>query len=170
MKSITLNDIQIRTHLKAGDLGYITYLHGKIYMEEYQFGTGIETYVARGLADFYDSYNPEKERVWLCEYDEKVIGSMVLVCRGEVAQLRYFILEKEFRGIGLGKKLMDAFMEALRQIGYKSAYLLTTDGLPASAHLYQRYGFRLVEEHSFDGFGKVQHEQRYELHLESSMG
>jgi GNAT superfamily N-acetyltransferase len=166
MKPITLDDIQIRTHLKAGDLGYITYLHGKIYMEEYQFGAGIETYVARGLSDFYDSYNPERERVWLCEYEGQMIGSLVLLSRGETAQLRYFILEKEFRGIGLGKKLMDAFIDALRQLGYKSAYLLTTDGLPASAHLYQRYGFQLVAQHSFNGFGKVQHEQRYELNLE----
>lgn len=166
MKAITLDDIHIRTYLKAGDLGYITYLHGKIYIEEYQFGTGIETYVARGLSDFYESYSPEKERVWICEYEGKIIGSMVLINRGEAAQLRYFILEKEYRGIGLGKQLMEEFMGALHQIGYKSAYLLTTNGLPASAHLYQRYGFQLVEEHRSDAFGKPLHEQRYELSLE----
>ena len=164
-RPIILSDIQIRTFLKAGDLGYVTYLHGKIYIEEYQFGTGIETYVARGLSDFYDSYNPERERVWICEYAGRVIGSMMLLDRGTAAQLRYFILEKEFRGIGLGKKLMSAFMDALHQIGYKSAYLLTTNGLPASAHLYQRYGFQLVEEKRSDAFGKPLHEQRYELQL-----
>lgn len=160
---ITINDIHIRTTLKAGDLGYITYLHGKIYIEEYGFGTGIETYVARGLSDFYETYSPEKERVWIAEHGGKIIGSMMLLHRGVAAQLRYFILEKEFRGVGLGKKLMDAFMEALHQIGYESAYLLTTNGLPASAHLYQRYGFQLVEEHHTDAFGKPLHEQRYEL-------
>jgi peptidyl-dipeptidase Dcp len=163
--NITLDQIHIRTIFKAGDLGYIVYLHGKIYMEEYQFSGSIETYVAKSLCEFIESYNPEKEHIWICEHEGKIIGSLALVNRGEKAQLRYFILEKSFRGIGLGTKLMDLFMQFLQENGYHSAYLLTTDGLPASAHLYQKYGFKLVEQYNSLAFGKPLHEQRYELNL-----
>ena len=88
---------------------------------------------------------------------------MLLLDRGDTAQLRYFIIEPEYRGIGLGKKLMDLFMEFLYACRYKSFYLLTTDELPAAAHLYTSKGFVVTEARKSDGFGKPVVEQRHEL-------
>lgn len=86
--------------------------------------------------------------------------------RGDAAQLRYFILEPNYRGFGLGNKLMNLFMEFLKDKNYRSSYLLTTDGLPASAHLYNKFGFKLTNERPSNAFGKPVTEQRYELILE----
>jgi GNAT superfamily N-acetyltransferase len=85
--------------------------------------------------------------------------------RGEAAQLRYFILAPAYRGIGLGKKLMELYMDFLRQAGYQSSYLWTTNELPAAISLYKRYGFVLTDEKPSDAFGKPVIEQRYELLL-----
>ena len=49
--------------------------------------------------------------------------------RGEVAQLRYFLIEPQYRSIGLGTKLMTLFMDFLQQYGYRGAYLWTTHEL-----------------------------------------
>ena len=83
----------------------------------------------------------------------------------EVAQLRYFYLEPEHRGIGLGNKLMSLFMDFLKEKGYKSAYLWTTNEQTAAANLYQDYGFELTEEKESNAFGNLLVEQRFDLIL-----
>ncbi|MGE0773345.1 MAG: GNAT family N-acetyltransferase [Cyclobacteriaceae bacterium] len=160
---ITLKDIIIRTELKPGDLGRVLHMHGIVYGREYGYGLRFEAYVAEGLAEFCHQYDPATNRVWICEHDHKMIGFMVLMNRGQVAQLRYFIIEPAYRGIGLGKKLMELFMEALRDLGYKKVYLLTTEEQHAAAALYKRLGFQLVSEKESDIFDKPLREQRYEL-------
>jgi peptidyl-dipeptidase Dcp len=87
--------------------------------------------------------------------------------RGEdSAQLRYFMILPGYQGIGLGKRLMELFMEFLRQGGYRSAYLWTVDELPVAAALYRRHGFRLTEEKPSTAYGRPLREQRYDLVLE----
>jgi hypothetical protein len=46
------NGVKVRTGLSPGDVGYITYLHGVVYDEEYGLDTTFETYVAKPLAEF----------------------------------------------------------------------------------------------------------------------
>ncbi|HEY2722412.1 MAG TPA: GNAT family N-acetyltransferase [Chitinophagaceae bacterium] len=161
--SIKLEDIQIRTELRPGDIGYVVYLHGLLYKQEYNYGIEFETYVAAGLAGFYQQYDPQKDCVWICEYQNKIIGFLSLVNRGEAAQLRYFVLEPAYRGIGLGNKLLTLYIEFFKEKKYKSSYLWTTNELPASAHLYKKFGFKLTQEKPSNAFGKAVVEQRYDL-------
>ncbi|CAN5459237.1 GNAT family N-acetyltransferase [soil metagenome] len=161
--AVSLNDITITNELGAGDLGYIIHMHGRLYKKECDYGPLFEAYVASGLLEFHGKYDPKTNRIWICKRGGKMIGCLVLMNRGESAQLRYFIIEPEYRSIGLGRKLMDLYMESLKEFGYRSVYLLTTDGLPASAHLYKSYGFVLTSETKSDAFGKIVMEQRYDL-------
>lgn len=163
LQMISLNDIAIRTTLRPGDIGYVIHMHGRIYKQEYNYGIAFETYVAAGLHEFYQQYDPVKDGVWICEHNDHIIGFLLLMHRGETAQLRYFILEPAYRGFGLGDKLMQLFIAHLTHQQYRSAYLWTTDELPAAAHLYTKYGFRLTEEKPSEAFGKVVVEQRYEF-------
>ncbi len=159
-------DIQIRTDLRPGDMGHIIQRHGELYNKEYNYGIAFESYVAEGLSEFYKNYDPQKDRIWICESKEKIIGSLVLEHRGEdTAQLRYFLIEPEYRGIGLGSELMELFMEFFHQKGYKKSFLLTTRELKAASRLYLKAGFRLTEENESFAFGKKVIEQRYELSL-----
>jgi peptidyl-dipeptidase Dcp len=162
-ESIKLEDIVIRTALMPGDIGYVTYLHGHLYKKEYNYGISFEVYVALGLHEFYNQYDPTTNRVWVCEYSGKMIGFLLLMNRGKAAQLRYFIIEPAYRGVGLGKKLMDLYMKFLRKCDYSSSYLWTTNELQAAASLYLRHGFNLTEEKESTSFGKALKEQRYEL-------
>lgn len=158
-----LNEITIRTELKPGDIGYVIHLHGKLYKAEYGYEIIFEQYVAKGLLEFLEQYNPATNRVWVCEHHGRIIGFMLLMDRGDAAQLRYFLLQPEYRGIGLGKKMMTLYMEFMQQAGFQSSYLWTTHELPAAAHLYKAFGFRLTEEKESTAFGKPVREQRYDL-------
>lgn len=162
--AITLPDIKIRTQLKAGDIGYVTYLHGLLYEQEYGFGISFESYVAFGLHEFYQQYDANKDCVWVAEHDNKIVGFLLLMHRPlNAAQLRYFILDPAYRGIGLGKKLITLYMEFFRSKKYSSSYLWTTHELYAAAHLYKSAGFVLTEEIDSTTFGKPLKEQRYDL-------
>lgn len=165
---LSFKDISIRTALKPGDLGFVIYRHGVLYAEENGYGIAFEAYVAEGLGEFYHSYDAEKDRVWICE-DARgaIVGFLLLRHRAErAAQLRYFYLEPEARGIGLGGFLMRLFMDFLKEKNYRRAYLWTTNEQIAAA-LYERYGFELTEEKDSKAFGKDLIEQRYDLELEN---
>ena len=165
MGEISLNDISIRTELRYGDMGYVIYLHGLLYGREYNYGLQFESYVAKGLHEFYENYDPKRNRVWICEYHGKMIGFLLLMDRGAAAQLRYFLIAPEYRGIGLGSKLMHLYMDFLRECGYKASYLWTTHELHTAISLYKKFGFTLTEEKESTAFGKPLIEQRYDLVL-----
>ena len=165
MNNVSLDDISIRTELRPGDIGYVTYMHGALYHKEYNYGLQFESYVAKGLCEFYEKYDPERNRIWACEHHNRMIGFLLLMDRGKAAQLRYFLIEPEYRGIGLGSKLMSLYVDLLRECGYKQAYLWTTHELATAALLYKRAGFTLTEEKESTAFGKSLREQRYDLIL-----
>jgi peptidyl-dipeptidase Dcp len=165
MNNVALRDISIRTELRPGDLGYVIYLHGALYSREYGYGIQFESYVARGLCDFLETYDPKRNRVWVCEHNDRMIGFLLLMDRGDSAQLRYFLIEPAFRGIGLGSKLLNLYMDFLRECGYKASYLWTTHELFTAAALYKRLGFKLTDEKESTSFGKPLTEQRYDLIL-----
>jgi N-acetylglutamate synthase-like GNAT family acetyltransferase len=161
--NISLDNISIRTELRPGDLGYVIHLHGDLYKKEYDYGIQFEAYVAKGLCEFWDQYDPERNRVWICEHDGKIVGFLLLMDRGEAAQLRYFLIRPEYRGIGLGSKLMRLYMEFMQKCGYRESYLWTTHELSTAAYLYKRVGFQLTEQKESTAFGKPLKEQRYDL-------
>ena len=179
MNNISLEDISIRTELRPGDIGYAIFLHGALYSREYNYELQFESYVAKGLCEFYEKYNPARNRVWVCEHkrsnpadkrsspvdENKMVGFLLLMDRGESAQLRYFLIEPEYRGIGLGSKLMNLYMDFLHKCGYRQSYLWTTHELHIAIALYKRFGFQLTEEKESTAFGKPLTEQRYDLIL-----
>lgn len=159
-------DILIRTDLRSGDIGYIIYLHGSLYKKEYNYSIAFETYVAKGLYGFYQQYDPNKDCAWICEHHHSIVGFLLLMHREkDTAQLRYFLLLPEYRGIGLGKKLMELYMSWLKDHDYASSYLWTTNEQKEAAELYKKFGFTLTEEFDSASFGKLLKEQRYDLIL-----
>lgn len=161
---MTIDNIRVRHDFRPGDLGYVIHLHGRLYGIEYGYGVGFEMYVAEGLREFYEQYDAEKDRLWLCEHGDRIIGSLLLMHRdNDAAQLRYFLIDPEYRGIGLGNRLMKLYLDFLHERGYKSSYLWTTNEQETAAAIYLRYGFTLTAEKDSTAFGKPLKEQRYDL-------
>lgn len=160
-----LSDVTIRNTLRPGDLGLIASIHGDIYAKECGYGLNFEAYVLKGLGEFAQQYDPEKDKLWLCEHDNRVVGCLVAQHRADAVQLRYFIFLPEYRGIGLGKKLMGEFIAFMTSTGCKRAYLWTTEDQRSAIALYERYGFILSEQRLSDAFDKELTEQKYELTL-----
>lgn len=139
--SIKLDDITIRTDVCPGDIGYITYMHGWIYREEYGYSTAFEGYVAESFYKFLLNYNPDNDHLWCAEHNGYIIGCIGIVGHGERAQLRWFLLDPHYRGIGLGRKLLQESLNFAKVKNYKSIYLDTTNDLDKAISMYTRAGF-----------------------------
>ncbi|MFO7951597.1 MAG: GNAT family N-acetyltransferase [Bacillota bacterium] len=158
-------EIVIRTKIKPGDTGYITFLHGKLYAKEYGFDHTFEPYVAIPLSEFVIRQGP-RERIWIVEKDGLIMGSVALVkCSEEQAQLRWLLLHPEIRERGIGRQLIGKVLGFARQCGYSSIFLLTLDILPRAASLYKSFGFKITEETKTRMWGREMVEQKYELTL-----
>ena len=160
---VTLSDIEIRTELMPRDTANALKLHGELYASEYGYGPSFQKYVAEGLTELIHEYDPKTQRVWVAEHNAKMVGFMALMKRGHQAQLRYFLIRPECRGIGLGNEMMRRFMRFLTSTGYRGAYLWTTNEQVTAAALYKKYGFVITEEKVSNEFGKTLIEQKYEL-------
>lgn len=85
------------------------------------------------LGKFYRHYDPLKDKVWVVESEDRRVGFLCLMHGPEnQAQLRYFLLEKALRGLGLGNRLMQEWMDFNRQKGFKGVYLLYHSWLGSS--------------------------------------
>jgi len=163
-KTIDTANITIRTDLRPGDIGYILYLHGVLYDQERNLDRNFEKYVAIGLVEFLGQYDEKKDRLWIVEDEGQMIGSIVIMGRsGKVAQLRFFLLRPEYRGLGLGKKLMRLALDFCKSAGYHSVYLWTTNEQQAAAHLCRHFGFKKSGEHPSSLWGKEVREDCYDL-------
>lgn len=118
------------------------------------FGLKFEAYVARTIAE-YVLDNDSRGRVWLAEQDGRLVGCTAIAFRGgATAQLRWVLVDTAARGIGLGRRLVEAALDHCRDAGCKRVFLESTDGLPESQALYDDLGFQLVSnevEELWDG-------------------
>jgi len=111
------------------------------------------------------NYKPEKDKIWICEDNGKIIGSIFLVDHKRDAQLRFFLVDKKYRGRGIGNKLMQLFMDEIYTSGYESCFLWTVNLLSSAASLYKKHGFQLKKEFVSNRFGITLKEQKYEMKL-----
>lgn len=159
--------MHIRTELRPGDVGYITYLHGVLYAQEYQLDHTFEGYVAAGLGEFAKTYDARKDFVAIAEDDNRIVGSIAIVGqKNNTGQLRWFLLHPDARGRGLGQQLVTAAVNFCRERGFDSVCLWTITGLDTAIHIYRKVGFTLTEEVTHEIWGAQRTEQRYDLSLE----
>ncbi len=156
----------LRHSLRAGDIGYVLYLHGVVHSSESRFDTTFDAYVADGLADFVKLYKPEKDRIWFAETNNRIVGTIAIVGRsGLKAQLRWFLVDPEFQGKGIGGKMLKEALRFSKRQGYKSVFLWTISELDVARRLYMDFGFRRTEEKTHKLWGKTVTEERYDLPL-----
>jgi DNA-binding MarR family transcriptional regulator/GNAT superfamily N-acetyltransferase len=160
----------LRPH-RAGDMGWIVHREGELYAQEYGFDETFEALAARIVADFLTDFDPKRERCWIAEVNGQNVGHIFLVkhpTEPSIAKLRLLLVEPSARGLNLGSTLVQECVNFARSVGYKKITLWTQSILLAARHVYQKAGFRLVEERANRRFGKDLASQTWELDFTQS--
>ncbi len=164
-RSVRPEDITVRTEIHPGDIGYITYLHGCLYQEEYGYSTAFERYVADSFVEFLNQYRADRDRLWCVEHHGSIVGCIGIVDRGERAQLRWFLTDPHYRGLGLGKRLLREAIQFAKEAGYQIIFLDTTNDLDTAISLYQKAGFTKCGEKPNDTWREGLLELEFEMKL-----
>ena len=163
-----MDQVSIRRKLQPGDLGAIVEHHGRQYAGEYGVDSSFEAHVAAAVARAaLRGFPRANEAVWIVERGGKHAGSLAMTDEGDgVACVRFFVLDPDLRGQGLGRQLLAELFETARANGFERAVLETFSDLEAAAHLYREYGFRVSSSETGPRWGRAQLTyQRYETSL-----
>jgi ribosomal protein S18 acetylase RimI-like enzyme len=156
-----MNSYFIRTTIRLTDLSQIVLFHATYYHELYGWNEEFEAYVAKPLAEFVLARDPG-ERIWIVESGGEVKGAVALVkADADTAQLRWFYVEQELRGRGIGSELITLLLEFAAGAGYRQVILWTASNLLEAISLYKKHGFSLVEEEEHLAWGKQVTEQKW---------
>ena len=98
--------------------------------------------IRAGLEMKPDEKAPEGLMFCLEMYDENVdkrVACAALVDTGELYLVRAVAVEEEYRGLGLGRRIIDELLEEAKNCGIKE--LMLTAKVPG---FYQKFGFEIV--------------------------
>ena len=154
---------------RPGILARTLEMHLDYYYPRNGWGREFEANLSTSLGDFLTRLDKPVNQVWAAMLRtpaqqpqapsvERIVG--VLYIDGDisghegVARLRAFIVDESARGLGVGKKLLGAAMEFVKETGFRECHLSTLRDLTIARRLYEREGFKEAGENWFEGFGK----------------
>lgn len=140
---------------QPGDMGWIIHRQAVLYAQEYGWNSEFEALITQIVATFMREFDPRAERCWVAEKDGKVVGSVFLVRQdADTAKLRLLYVDAQARGLGIGSRLVEECLRFARLAGYKRMVLWTNSVLTDARRIYDKAGFKLVEEEAHHSFGK----------------
>jgi len=109
------------------------------------------------LANLPGKYNLPDGRLFLASVDEKTAGCIALRKLEEgVCEMKRLYVRDEFRGLGLGKTLIEKLIAEAREAGYKKMRLDTLpDKMAKAVSLYESHGFRQIAPYYHNPYGQT---------------
>jgi ribosomal protein S18 acetylase RimI-like enzyme len=139
--------IHFRTPQQSSDLAAI-----RSIFREYANGLGVDLCFQQfdeELASLPGEYSAPRGALFLATVDGRTAGCVALrpldnADYPNAAEMKRLYVRKSFRGLGLGRQLAEAALDAARQAGYASVLLDTLDDMEAARALYAELGFEEI--------------------------
>jgi len=164
-----MSNIKLVKGYVPGSIGRVAELHGTYSHEHWNFTVFFEAKVTSELSEFLGRYDEKCDDFWTASLKGRVEGSITIDgihAEKDGAHPWWFIISDVLRGRGIGNRLIKEALNFCRNKGYRRVYLWTFEGLDAARHLYEKSGFKLVEEYRGKQWGTEVNEQRFEVQFE----
>jgi GNAT superfamily N-acetyltransferase len=99
------------------------------------------------LANLPGKYAPPRGRLLIARLGDKAFGCIALrPMPGDdsTCEMKRLFIRRAFRGIGLGRRLVECLLEEARSAGYRTMRLDTLASMTDALALYRRLGFREI--------------------------
>lgn len=158
--------IKIRPY-REDDIPYVIDRQLSIYETERQFTTDIwKKYLTQGVLALVEKFDSEKDCIFILECNESPAGCVAIThTKDNMAQLRYFFLEPELRGLGVGTDLLNKALSFCREKKYSHLFLWTVSAQEAARALYKKAGFEITETSENESWGIPVLEEKWDLDL-----
>lgn len=159
-------EIKIRPYQEQ-DITYVIDRQLSLYESERQFTTEVwKNYLTQGVLSLVDKFDPDKDCMFILECDGNASGCIAIMhTENNAAQLRYFFLEPELRGLGAGTALLNAALAFCRQKKYPHVFLWTVSAQESARILYKNAGFKITETSKNESWGMPVLEEKWDLDL-----
>lgn len=149
------------------DIAYVIDRQLSLYESERKFTTEIwKKYLTQGVISLVEKFDPAKDCMFILECDGNASGCIAITHADETtAQLRYFFLEPELRGLGAGTNLLNLALEFCREKNYSHVFLWTVSAQESARTLYSKAGFKITETSENNNWGITVLEEKWELDL-----
>ncbi|MHC4757804.1 MAG: GNAT family N-acetyltransferase [Planctomycetota bacterium] len=109
------------------------------------------------LSELPAEFAPPKGCLFLAMYGEKPAGCVGLRDLGDgICEMKRLYVKPEFRGLKIGRKLVEAVIKQAQNIGYKYMRLDTIPLMIAARALYVSIGFEEIESYRYNPIEGVQ--------------
>jgi GNAT superfamily N-acetyltransferase len=152
---------------KLNDVDFVIARQLALYDREYGFTSEIwRAYLTDGVRNFVNRFDSERDCMYILDNDGVPLGCIAITHVDQAtAQLRFFFLEPEIRGLGAGRRLIDQAIDFCKDKKYRHVFLWTFSTLMAARHLYDSKGFQIMETHENRDWGETILEERWDLNL-----
>ncbi len=140
----------------TGTIGAVVAMLATRIDRQFHFGPAFETRIATDLAEFITRIDAEQNQIWRAEASGRIVGSISIDGQdlgNELAHLRWFVVDANFRGSGVGRDLLEQALYFCDRNRFREIHLWTLQGLDAARVLYERQGFVLAESYRGDQWG-----------------
>lgn len=144
-----------------GGLLQSTELQIDYYARRHGFGPAFEAERRGDIARFLEEHDGARDAVWLLVDRGRVLGSIVIDCRGATPELRWFIVDEALTGQGWGRRLLSRAMDWCGR-RHPQVVLHTFSALADARRLYEAFGFVQIAESSYSGYGPTILDQAFE--------
>ncbi|ASV00198.1 bifunctional helix-turn-helix transcriptional regulator/GNAT family N-acetyltransferase [Bacillus subtilis] len=158
--SARTSEISIRDYFLSEDIQLLIEKQRQFYAEAHGWD---DTF----LAYLQETFDADIEKIWIAESGGKFAGSVGLVKHDEkTVQLRWFLVDADFRGRGLGTQLLEHLVAYCQDMKFDRIFLWTVSTMAEARPLYEKFGFRISEvKQEAPLWGQQLTEERWDLEL-----
>lgn len=121
----------------------------------------VRSVILKGFKEFGFEYTPQYDfdlddpkkyyidqggMFYVLEIDGKVVGTIGVINKGKIAELKRWYVDKDYQGKGYGSQLLDKAILYCKEKGFKKIEFETNKKFTKAHLLYKKRGFKTIKE------------------------